>query len=262
MLRRIDLNCDLGEGCGNDAAIMPLISSANIACGAHAGDDDSMRETLRLCREFGVVAGAHPGYADREQFGRRALQLTPAEVHALVGEQLQRLAALSRAEGIRLAHVKPHGALYNQAAGDARLADSIAGCVRDFDAQLVLVGLAGSELPAAGLRAGLQVAHEAFIDRRYLADGSLAPRGTAGAVIGDIGHAIAQALSILREAAVDTLDGTRLAVNADTLCLHGDREDAVELARRLRDAFHEAGFGIGAGGRLHSSREPRPGSAG
>jgi 5-oxoprolinase (ATP-hydrolysing) subunit A len=241
---RVDFNCDLGEGCGNDAAIMPLISSANIACGAHAGDEASMRETLRLCREFGVAAGAHPGYADREHFGRRALQLDSAEIARMVVGQLQLLADLADAEALSLRHVKPHGALYNQAARDARIAEVIADSVHRFDPQLILVGLAGSELPRAGLRAGLRVAEEAFADRRYLLDGSLAPRGTEGAVIEDAEAAVAQALLIVCEAQVGTLDGERIALRADTLCLHGDRTDAVEFARRLREAFNNTGIDI------------------
>ena len=244
MTRRIDLNCDLGEGCGNDAAIIPLISSANIACGAHAGDEASMRETLRLCRQFGVAAGAHPGYVDREHFGRRPLRLEAGEVYGLVQLQLQQLAALAKAEGVGLTHVKPHGALYNQAAREIQLADAIAASVRDFDPLLFLVGLAGSKLPEAGLRAGLRVAHEAFADRRYLADASLAPRDTHGAVVDDVGDAVAQALLITRSNQVDTLDGDRIRLQCDTLCLHGDGSHASEFARRLRSAFHVEGIAI------------------
>ncbi len=245
MTRRIDLNCDLGEGCGNDAAIIPLISSANIACGAHAGDEASMRETLRLCRQFGVAAGAHPGYADREYFGRRELNLAPAELAASLREQLETLATLAREEGVSLVHVKPHGALYNQAARDAKLADAIAAAVVDFDPQLILVGLADSELPRAGLRVGLRVAHEAFADRRYLADASLAPRGMHGAVIEDADAAVAQALAIVNTGHIETLDGKQIALQCDTLCLHGDRSDAYEFAMRLRNAFDAAGIAIG-----------------
>ena len=241
---RIDFNCDLGEGCGNDAAIIPLISSANIACGAHAGNETSMRETLRLCRAFGVAAGAHPGYVDHEHFGRREVSLSLDEVSELIREQLQRLGDLARAEGVRLLHVKPHGALYNQAAREARLADAIAAAVRAFDAHLILVGLAGSALPDAGLRAGLQVAHEAFADRRYLADARLAPRGTQGAVIDTVEDAVDQALSIVLRGQVDTLDGAPIAVRCDTLCVHGDRADAVDFARRLRSAFDARGIDI------------------
>lgn len=247
-VRRIDLNCDLGEGCGNDAAIMPLISSANIACATHAGDEASMRATLRLCREHGVLAGAHPGYADREHFGRREMHLPMGAIADLVHGQLERLACIARDEGVTLVHVKPHGALYNQAAGDATLAAAIATAVREFDPRLVLVGLAGSELPRAGVRAGLRVSHEAFADRRYLADGRLANRGSAGAIIDAVGDAVQQALSIVLGGEVATLDGSRLALAAGTLCLHGDRVDAVEFARGLRHALESAGVAIGAPG--------------
>lgn len=245
MPRRIDFNCDLGEGCGNDAQVMPLISSANIACAAHAGDEASMRATLRLCREHGVLAGAHPGYADRAGFGRHELQLPADAIADLVHGQLQRLAAIAREEGVALVHVKPHGALYNQAAADPALADVLARTVREFDPRLVLVGLAGSELPRAGERAGLRVAHEAFTDRRYRADGRLTARGTSGAVIDEVEDAVDQALSIVLHGQVTTVDGGVIALDADTLCLHGDRADAVVFAQRLRDAFAAAGVEIG-----------------
>ena len=244
MKPRIDLNCDLGEGCGNDAAIMPWISSANIACGGHAGDDASMRETLRLCRQFEVNAGAHPGHADREHFGRRELSLSQAEVAESLSEQLHRLAAIARTEAVALVHVKPHGALYNQAARDRRLADAIATAVARFDPDLILVGLADSELPNAGERAGLRVAHEAFADRRYLASGQLAPRGTDRAVITDAGEAVDQALSIILHGQVETIEATQLHLKADTLCLHGDGAHAAEFARRLRSALHAAGVSV------------------
>ena len=237
MNRRIDFNCDLGEGCGNDAAIMPLISSANIACGGHAGNEASMRETLRLCRKFGVVAGAHPGYADREHFGRRELNLSAGELASSLREQLERLAALAREENVRLGHIKPHGALYNQAARDIVLAKIIATSVFDFDPQLILVGLAGSELPKAGLQAGLRVAHEAFVDRRYRADGSLAARDTRGAVITDVNLATSQALAIVMGDPIETIDGSPLKLAADTICLHGDGAQAELFARRLRKAL-------------------------
>ena len=184
MTRRIDLNCDLGEGCANDAAIMPWITSANIACGAHAGDAQSMRATLRLCRQWGVCAGAHPGYPDREHFGRRELDSSPVQIAATLHAQLQQLLDLAKEEGVHVAHVKPDGALYNQCARDPALAATVAATIHAFDPGLILVGLAGSELPRAGLRAGLRVAHEAFADRRYLSTGELASRSVAGAVIG------------------------------------------------------------------------------
>ena len=241
MQRSIDFNCDLGEGCANDADIMPFISSANIACGAHAGDIASMRATLRLCAAHGVSAGAHPGYADREHFGRRALALSREQIRSLLHEQLERIAEIALAEGVALVHVKPHGALYNQAAADAVLADAIAEAVRAFDSNLILVGLAGSRLITAGLAHGLRIAHEAFTDRRYQSDGSLAPRGQPGAVIESADAAIAQALAIVRGESIACIDGTALRVHADTLCLHGDGSDAAGFAGSLRAAFDDAG---------------------
>jgi UPF0271 protein len=242
----IDLNCDLGEGCANDAAIMPWITSANIACGAHAGDEESMRATLRLCRQSGVVAGAHPGYADREHFGRRELALGGAEIADSMQTQLERLRDLAREEGVVLAHVKPHGALYNQAARDPAIAKLLADTVQAFDPRLILVGLAGSELPRAGLRAGLRVAHEAFADRRYQGNGALASRELADAVIDTAEGAAAQALDIVLRGEVDTRDGTRLSLTADTLCLHGDGRHAANLARSLRATLDAAGVAVRA----------------
>ena len=241
MQRSIDFNCDLGEGCANDADVMPFISSANIACGAHAGDIASMRATLRLCAAHGVSAGAHPGYADREHFGRRALALSREQIRSLLHEQLERIAEIALEEGVALVHVKPHGALYNQAAADAVLADAIAEAVRAFDSNLILVGLAGSRLITAGLAHGLRIAHEAFTDRRYQSDGSLAARSQPGAVIESADAAIAQALAIVRGESIACIDGTALRVHADTLCLHGDGSDAAGFAGSLRAAFDDAG---------------------
>lgn len=244
MQRSIDFNCDLGEGCANDADVMPFISSANIACGAHAGDIASMRATLRLCAMHGVSAGAHPGYADREHFGRRALALSRDQIRSLLHEQLERIAEIALAEGVALVHVKPHGALYNQAAADAALANAVAEAVRAFDPQLILVGLANSQLTSAGIRHGLHVADEAFTDRRYRSDGSLAARGQAGAVIDSADDAIAQALAIVRGENITSIDGAALHVHADTLCLHGDRSDAVAFAGALRNALDAAGVNV------------------
>lgn len=244
MPAHVDLNCDLGEGCGNDAAIMPWISSANIACGGHAGDEASMRATLRLCRQFAVKAGAHPGHADPGHFGRRELDLPNAEVARSLDAQLQRLAAIAREEAVDLVHVKPHGALYNQAARDRGLAETIADAVARFDARLILVGLAGSELPRAGERAGLQVAHEAFADRRYMDSGQLAARGIEGAVITDPAAAVEQAVSIVQHGKVTTLDGSALRLRADTLCLHGDGAHASEFAEALHKALVAKGIAI------------------
>lgn len=241
-MKRIDINCDLGESfgawsMGDDAGVMPWITSANIACGFHAGDFSTMHATVRLTQQHRVALGAHVSLPDLQGFGRRTMAVSPHEVYAMTLYQIGALAAFARAAGTRLHHVKPHGALYTMAARDAALADAIAAAVRDFDAALVLVGLAGSELPRAGERAGLRVAHEAFADRRYQSDGSLVSRREAGAVIDDIDGAVAQALTIATRGTVTTRDGSMLALHADTLCVHGDRADAAAFARRLREAL-------------------------
>ena len=241
---RIDFNCDLGEGCGDDAAIMPWITSANIACGAHAGDDATIRETLRLCRAHGVVAGAHPGYDDREHFGRRDIELAPYEVAALIRDQLERIATIAREEDVALHHVKPHGALYNRSARDPAVAAAIAAAVRDFDPALVLVGLSGSASTAAGDAAGLRVVHEVFAERGYGNDARLLPRGTPGAVLDTLDAALAQARMLALHAQVRSGDGALLSLRADTLCLHGDRDDAAVFARALREGLAADGVDI------------------
>ena len=228
----IDLNCDLGEGAAHDADLMPLISSANIACGAHAGDEATMRRTLALARQHGVAAGAHPGYRDRANFGRIELALAPADGLQLVTEQLRTLQRVAGEMGIPLAHVKPHGALYNQAARDPVLADAIATAVQSVDPHLILFGLAGSALLRAGQTRGLRTAAEIFADRRYQPDGSLIPRTHPDALISDPAEACAQALRLLR------------AGRADTLCIHGDGPGAVVFARTLRAALQAAGIQI------------------
>lgn len=247
--RRIDLNCDLGESfgawrMGADEAVMPHVSSANVACGFHAGDPDTMRRTVELARDAGVAIGAHVALPDLQGFGRREMRIMPAEAHAMTLYQVGALAAFARAAGTFLRHVKPHGALYNMAARDARLADAIAAAIRDFDPLLVLVGLAGSELPRAGERHGLAVAHEAFADRRYRADGSLVPRHEAGAVIDDVEASLAQALAIARGGEIAAQDGAALRLRADTLCVHGDHADAPLRARLLHGALSAAGVRI------------------
>lgn len=246
MNARIDFNCDLGEGCGDDAAIIPLVSSASIACGGHAGDEETMRATLRLCRAHGVSAGAHPSYEDREHFGRRVLPASPDEVAHMVRDQITRLAALAHEEGVRLAHVKPHGALYNVAADDAAVADAIAATVATIDPSLVLFGLSGSVLTDAGTAHGLRVAHEVFAERGYDARGRLLPRGTPGAVIDSLDDAIAQVRRLALKGEVVADDGGVVAVRADTLCLHGDRADAAVFARAVRDALQADGVAIAA----------------
>ena len=244
MSARIDFNCDLGEGCGNDAAILPHVTSASIACGGHAGDEATMRETLRLCRAHGVAAGAHPSYEDREHFGRRVLDVAPAEVARMVREQIERLRAIAGEEGAPLAHVKPHGALYNVAADDRAVADAIATTVADIDPTLALYALSGSALAQAGIERGLRVAHEVFAERGYDTRGRLRPRGTPGAVIESLEASIAQVRRLALRGEVVADDDRIVRLRADTLCLHGDRHDAAEFARAVRAALEEDGIEV------------------
>jgi len=233
----VDLNADLGEGCGADAELLTLVSSANIACGFHAGDAQTMLESVREALKNGVAIGAHPSFPDRENFGRTAMNLPPDTVYAQMLYQIGALAAIVRAEGGQLCHVKPHGMLYNQAAKDAVLADAIARAVHAVDSNLILVGLAGSELIRAGERYGLATREEVFADRGYRADGSLVPRSEPGALIDDEEQALSQTLEMVRHGKVKSISGEWTSVRAQTVCLHGDGEHALEFARRLRTEF-------------------------
>jgi len=247
---KIDLNCDMGEGLGEyqlgyDEEIMPYISSANIACGFHAGSPQIMTRTVRLAKQAGVAIGAHPSYPDLEGFGRREMNLAPEEVEAIVLYQVGALSAICQAEGVALTHVKPHGALYNQAARDIRLAGAIARAVKRFDPSLVLVGLAGSRSIEAGLDAGLFVAREAFPDRAYMPDGSLISRSISGAVLEDPQQVMLKALQLAQEGIrVEKVDGGIEHYQVDTLCLHGDNPAAVENARLVSNVLRDAGFSI------------------
>jgi UPF0271 protein len=240
---KIDLNCDLGESfgrytLGDDAAIMPYITSANIACGFHGGDPGVMGATVRLAKQHGVAVGAHPGWPDLQGFGRRVMQLSPAEVEALVLYQIGALAAFAKAERLALQHVKPHGALYNQAAAEIELAQAIAQGVKRFSPDLVLVGLAGSRLVEAGRALGLRVADEAFPDRAYNPDGTLKPRSEPGAVLDSPQQVAENALRLARE-------GVRFAgrsLPVETLCLHGDHPGAVDNARLVRETLEANGI--------------------
>jgi UPF0271 protein len=239
----VDLNCDLGEGAGHDGHLMLLITSANIACGAHAGDRATMCTAAEVATFAGVAIGAHPGYADRENFGRREIALTPGELGRLVTDQIGALQAFGRVR-----HVKPHGALYNLAARDRAVADVIATAVHAIDPELILFGLAGSELVRAGRRHGLHVAEEVFGDRTYRRDGSLTPRSEAGAMIEREEEAVAQVLRMVREGVVRATDGTDVAIKADTICLHGDDARAVEFAEKIRAGLEAAEVEIKAFG--------------
>ncbi|MDR0807012.1 MAG: 5-oxoprolinase subunit PxpA [Enterobacteriaceae bacterium] len=234
---KIDFNADLGEGMDSDRELLQLISSANIACGFHAGDAETMLRTVRWALEFGVAIGAHPSFPDRENFGRTAMQLAPETVYVQTLYQIGALAAITNAQGGRLAHVKPHGMLYNQAAKDPALADAIARAVKDVDPTLYLVGLAGSELIRAGERYGLSTRQEVFADRGYQRDGMLVPRNQSGALIDSDEAALAQTLAMVLHGKVRSLDGSWIQVQADTVCLHGDGVHALSFARYLRDNF-------------------------
>jgi UPF0271 protein len=242
---RIDLNADVGEGCADDTALLALVTSANVACGFHAGDTASMARTVSAAAKAGVAVGAHPSFPDREGFGRRPMQRSPAEVEADVINQVRALHAICRAQGVQLAHVKPHGALYNQAAVDAELAAAIARAVHAVDPRLALVGLASSRsLREAAAAFGLRYAAEAFADRAYAADGTLIPRSRAGAVIESAAAAAAQAVRIATRGEVAAADGALVRLEADTLCLHGDTPGAVDLARAVRAALLGAGVAV------------------
>ncbi|MGX9740685.1 5-oxoprolinase subunit PxpA [Pseudocitrobacter corydidari] len=242
----IDLNADLGEGCGSDAALLQLVSSANIACGFHAGDAQTMVESVREALKNGVAIGAHPSFPDRENFGRTAMQLPPETVYAQTLYQIGALDAITRAQGGTLRHVKPHGMLYNQAAKDPHLADAIARAVHDCSSSLILVGLAGSELIRAGEHYGLVTRQEVFADRGYQDDGSLVPRSQPGALISDEEQALAQTLEMVESGRVKSINDVWTPVTAQTVCLHGDGEHALLFARRLRRAFDERSIKISA----------------
>ena len=243
----VDLNADLGEGCAHDEALLQLVSSANIACGFHAGDAQTMQQSVRWALKYGVAIGAHPGFPDRENFGRTAMQLPAETVYAQVVYQLGALAAITRAQGGMMVHVKPHGMLYNQAATDAVLADAIARAVYDVDPALRLVGLAGSELIRAGERLGLTTREEVFADRRYQHNGTLVPRSQPDAMIESDELALDQTLAMVQQKKVLSREGVWVPVNADTVCLHGDGEHALTFARRLRAAFNEQAIQVSAG---------------
>ncbi|WP_241576181.1 5-oxoprolinase subunit PxpA [Rosenbergiella collisarenosi] len=243
-MRQIDLNADLGEGSPHEAELLTLVTSANIACGFHAGDAITMLISVREAIRNGVAVGAHPSFPDRDNFGRTAMSLPPTTVYVQTLYQIGALAAITQSQGAALRHVKPHGMLYNQAARDPLLADAIAQAVFDTDPSLILVGLAGSDLISAAEHYGLATRQEVFADRGYQADGSLVPRTQSGAMIEDEDHALAQSLLMIEAGEVQAVTGERVAVRAQTLCLHGDGPHALAFARRLRQAFDEKNINV------------------
>ncbi|MGH2427842.1 MAG: LamB/YcsF family protein [Candidatus Limnocylindria bacterium] len=250
----MDLNADLGESfgrwtLGDDAALVRHLTSANLACGFHAGDFMVMDASVRLCREAGVAVGAQPGYPDLLGFGRRQLPLSPDEVESAVRYQVGALEAFCRSHGVEMQHVKPHGALYNAAAADPGLAAAIARAVGRFSRDLALVGLAGSQpMAGAAAEAGIRFVPEAFADRRYLADGSLQPRSEPGSVLTDPALAAEQAVGIATRDEVTAADGTPVPVAAESICCHGDTPGAVAIAAAVRDALEHAGVTVAAFG--------------
>jgi 5-oxoprolinase (ATP-hydrolysing) subunit A len=244
----VDLTCDMGEGMDTDAAIFPFISSANIACGAHAGDADIMRRTVELALRHGVSIGAHPSYPDKANFGRIDIlgkPLRPEDLPVLLYEQLHRLQSICREFGVRLRHVKPHGALYNRAAADRAVAALVTRAILDFDPSLLLYGLSGSELRKQAMHDGLGFVSEVFADRGYRADGSLVPRSEPGALIGSPDVAEAQVLTMVRGGLVETAAGN-VGILAETVCLHGDGAHAVEFAELIHGALTRVGVRVAA----------------
>ena len=246
---QIDLNCDLGESfgaykIGMDDQVIPFITSANIACGFHASDPVVMQKTVELCKQHGVQAGAHPGFPDLVGFGRRNLDVTPAEAKAMVRYQIGALYAFTKSAGVPLQHVKPHGALYNMAGKDAALARAVCEGIAEFDDGLILLGLSGSKMIEAAQTVGLKVAREVFADRGYEEDGSLVKRGKPGAMITDEDEAIARVVRMVKERKVRCVTGKDIAIEADSVCVHGDGAKALAFVAKIRKTLEENGIAL------------------
>lgn len=239
---KINLNCDLGEGAGADEIIIPHINIANIACGFHAGDAMMMAKTLELCKAGSTGAGAHPGYPDKENFGRTKMNLSPEEVYDITLYQLGALGAIADAKGIKLEHVKAHGAMYNAAAKDRALAYAIANAVYDYDKNLILLALSGSEMIKAAKAVGLRYASEVFADRAYEADGTLRARGLDGAMIEDENEAVSRVIRMAKLGKVKAFTGEDIDIEAHSVCVHGDGQKAIEFVKKLNAAFKENGI--------------------
>jgi UPF0271 protein len=248
---RIDINSDTGESfgaytIGHDAGLFKSITSANVAAGFHAGDPSVLRDTIRLAKKHGVAVGAHPGFPDLVGFGRRELNVTPKEAEDLVLYQVAAVAGVAATEGVKLQHVKPHGALFNMAVRDRELSDAIARAVAAFDKGLILFGLPGSAILSAGRAAGLRIAAEVFADRAYEPDGSLASRRKPGSVIHDAAAVVARAVRMVTENAVVAIEGTVVTLEADTICVHGDTPGSDDLAAKIRTGLEDAGVTVTA----------------
>jgi 5-oxoprolinase (ATP-hydrolysing) subunit A len=250
-MKTIDINCDMGESygawkMGADAQVMPFISSANVACGLHGGDPATIRQTVQLAVDHGVAVGAHPSLPDLQGFGRRAMKISPQDMYDLILYQAGAVEAFARAAGTRLHHVKCHGALYNMAANDAALSEAMARAVKDLGGSVMLYALSNSKMMQIGKQQGLAVAGEVFADRGYADDGTLAPRGTPGAMIEEAAVAVERALAMIEKGYVTALSGKPVPVSADTLCLHGDQPGAVTFAQAIRKAFSAKGITVAA----------------
>ncbi|WP_144460638.1 LamB/YcsF family protein [Siminovitchia fortis] len=246
---KVDLNCDMGESfgnfiVGNDEVLLDYITSANIACGSHAGDPSTMKKTVRKALEKNVAVGAHPGLPDLQGFGRREINISPEEAYDLVVYQIGALQAFVKSEGGALQHVKPHGALFNMAAKDAKLAEAIAEAVYKVEPELILFGLAGAELVKAGKRIGLRTANEVFSDRTYQHDGTLTARSEKNALINDHETATGQVIRMIKENKVKTVQGRDIPIQAETVCIHGDGGSALEFARSIPEALKKAGIEV------------------
>ncbi|MFI5134897.1 MAG: 5-oxoprolinase subunit PxpA [Chitinophagales bacterium] len=240
----VDLNCDMGEGMGNDAESMPFISSTNIACGYHAGDDDTMKKTVELALRHHVAIGVHPGFADKENFGRREMKLSSNEVRNLINEQIFALKKITDSFHTTIHHVKPHGALYNMAARKITLAHTIAQAVKDVDANLILYGLSGSYLISEAKSIGLKTAREVFADRTYENDGSLTPRSQPDALIEDEEKCMSQVLQMVKSNSVTTVNDKVIPIVGETICLHGDGKHAITFAKLIHQTLKENHIGI------------------
>lgn len=248
-MKRVDLNCDLGESfgnytCGLDAEVIPHISSANVACGFHASDPLVMAKTVALAKQYGVAVGAHPGYPDLVGFGRRNMAVSAAELKAMVQYQIGALKAFCDAQGVAMQHVKPHGAMYNMAAKDQKLAVAICEAIQEIDPNLILLGLSGSEMLVAAKAVGLPCASEVFADRAYEDDGTLTPRALPGSVITDEEQAISRVLQMVQSGTVTARSGKIIPIQADSVCLHGDGVKAVAFASRIRQELTASGVEI------------------
>ena len=240
----IDLNCDMGEGVGNDELIMPYISSANIACGFHAGDEESIWQTVELALKYKVAVGVHPSFFDKKNFGRTEINMSSEEIYELITQQLILFDEIASDADVAIHHVKPHGALYNMSAKNISIAKAIANAVRDYNKDIVLFGLSGSYSITEAKTIGLKTASEVFADRTYQDDGSLTSRTRPNALIKDAGQAIQQVLQMIKSGTIITVSGKTIPIVAETICIHGDGENAVEFAIKINNALKENNIAI------------------